>query len=44
MGQEYLNSEVIPLIEGLRRMNQSDEHGVEVLRGIAHINDINVFD
>lgn len=42
MSQEYLNSEFVPLIEGLKCMIQSDKNRINILCGIAHIVDSEV--
>lgn len=42
MIQQYLESEAIPLLEGLKRMVQSDKIGIDFLCGLAHIVDSNI--
>lgn len=42
MIQQYSESEAIPLIEGLKRVVQSDKIGVDLFHGFAHIFDTNI--
>lgn len=42
MSKKYLESESIPLIEGLKIMVQSGKIGVDLLHDLSHICDTNI--